>query len=145
MCVYRSDGLQEHHRWLLHVYENVYEGTLKSLLRNGLIELIHEHFKKELEDCDYIILKRKIMSLDVDICKVHGDHCHFVPTYRCDSPSYQQVCKNMGFLTNIFNLVRYNFNILLSNFCIGARRNEKLYQGQRFNVQDGYRLWFVRH
>jgi hypothetical protein len=87
----KCDGLQEHHRWLLHVYENCYEGSLKSLLRHGLIELIHEHFKKELEDCDYEILKRKIMSLDETMCRVHKEHCQFIPTYRCDSPSYQQV------------------------------------------------------
>lgn len=94
----RSDSHQEYHKWLLHVYENVYEGSLKSLLQKGLIELIQELFKKEMEDCDFEKLKCKIITLEENVCRIHGGNCHFIPTYRCDSPSYHQVNSDPFFI-----------------------------------------------
>jgi hypothetical protein len=78
----------------------VYERSLKSLLQNGLIDLIHIHMKEELEECDYEMLKRKIMSMEDDSCQVHKDvnGCSFAPVYRCDSPLYQQVQEEVKIL-----------------------------------------------
>jgi len=73
---------------------------LKSLIQNGLIELIHEHIQEELEECDIEMLKRKVMSMEDESCKVHQESngCSFAPVYRCDSPLYQQVQEEVKIL-----------------------------------------------